>query len=73
MGQLRAQDPPVPPGSIGSVFAALEARLASDARRAAGRDPRLAAASAGAAAAGATVALAVLVGRSRAARAARAC
>ena len=73
LGQLRAQHPPLPAGALGAALAAIEERAAQEAVRATLRGRRIAVAGAGALVAGATVAVAaLLVGRRRSARAARA-
>jgi hypothetical protein len=71
LGQMRTEQPPPPPGALRSALAAIEDRAALEAARTARRARRLAVAGAGALLAGATTA-AVIAGRGRSARAARA-
>jgi hypothetical protein len=71
LGQLRADQPTPPPGALRSALAAIEDRAALEAVRTAQRARRLAVAGAGALVAGATM-TAVIMGRNRSARAARA-
>jgi hypothetical protein len=70
--QLRAQHPPLPPGALGSVLAAIEERAGQEVARSALLGRRAALVSAGALAAmGTAAAVALVAARGRSARAAR--
>jgi hypothetical protein len=70
--QLRAQQPPLPPGALGTILAAIEERAGREVARSALRGRRAALVGAGALAAmGTAAAVALVAGRGRSARAAR--